>query len=117
MERGVTNEYAPTSYEGLVEAVGSLACDPDRECFQPYEYQDRHHLVYGKDLSEAERLIKSHPDFIINACRCAHMIIHKNWDRSEPVSDEFVIGYLTASPVNLTPRKRKTLNNLRRGGK
>ena len=115
MDRGITPpEFAPNTFEGLVEAVGSLSCDPDRECFQRYSFQDRHYAIFGEDLSPAEELLRDHPDFIINCCRCAREIIHKTWDRSEPVSDQFAVGYLTASPVNLTANKRRQLNQLRR---
>lgn len=117
MERGrldVTSEYAPITYDGLVEAVGSLACDPNRECTQRYPFNDRHHLIFGEDLTEAERLLKSHPDFIVNVCRCVHQAIHNRYDRSEPVSDDFVIGYYIASPANMSKTRIKNLKKLRR---
>lgn len=110
-------EFAPNTYEALVEEVGSLACTSRESCFQRGgEFQDRHHLIFSQegDLSEAEQLLKCHPDFIIGVCRCIHQNAHRTWDRSEPLSDEFVVGYLMASPLNLNANKRRKLLELRK---
>lgn len=112
MERG-EQEFAPNNRDAFIEALGNIACEG--ECHLAVCMQDRHHLVFGKDLSEAERLIKSHPDYIVpNVCREKHEQAHKRWNRSEPLSDEFVIGFLVASPLNLNANKRKKLGELRR---
>ena len=104
--------HAPVAPD-LVQELGALSCDGECRYHQPRV--DRHHTVFGSDLTEAEQLLRSHPDFILNMCRCLHEQIHRTWDRSEPLSDGFVVGYLTASEHNLSATKQKKLNQLRRG--
>lgn len=117
MELPILNarEYAPTDREELMEMIGSLACDG--ECSYHVPRQDRHHHIFNTqgELTPAEQLLRSHPDFITRMCRCAHECLHKRWDRSEPISTDFVIGYLLASPVNMSKTRKKKLNKLRGG--
>ena len=111
MERG--NEFAPNNRDDLLEMLGSTACSG--ECFLAVCTQDRHHMVWGTDLSDAERLLRNHPDFILpQVCRAKHETLHKRFDRSEPVSDEFVIGYYIASPANMSKTRIKNIKKLRR---
>lgn len=105
---------APTG-EALIEAVESFECRRENDCRYTNPYKDRHHEIFGSDLTDAEELLKSHPDFISDVCRCIHQRIHRTWDRSEPISDDFAVGYLLAPPVNLTANKRKKLKELRSG--
>lgn len=119
MERGVPKletelEYAPITREGLEQALGGLGCSG--ECYMAVCTQDRHHAVFGEDLGEGEKLLRYHPDFILPTfCRAKHQVIHGTWDRSEPVTDAFAVGYLTASPLNLNANKRKRLKEIRKG--
>lgn len=115
MEADFSSErLAPVIRHELVSFLGEISCSG--ECSLQACTQDRHHQIFGSDLTEAERLLKSHPDFILpNICRDKHMKIHKQFDRSEPLSDEFVVGFLTASPLNLTPKKRQQLKTMKRG--
>ena len=107
--------FAPVIRHELVSFLGDIACSG--ECHMAVCKQDRHHLIYSHqgDLTEAEWLLKSHPDFILpNICREKHESIHRQFDRSEPLSDEFVRGYIKASPVAITPKKRKNINRRQR---
>lgn len=106
-------EYAPTV--DLQEELGEeLRCLRERDCLYSNPFEDRHHHIFGEDLSEVEQLLRSHPDFISNVCRCLHQQIHRTWDRSEPITDEFGVGYLLSSPQNLGANQRRRLKQLRR---
>src|SRR5690242_7150232 len=110
-ERTSTSEYAPAHRDDFVEAIGSLACEG--ECNLQACMADRHHLIFGTDLTDAEKLLKSHPDFIVpQVCRDKHEKFHKRYDRSEPLSTEFVIGHMLASPVNMSTTRKKKLRGL-----
>lgn len=106
-------QYAPVG-EAFSEQFPQTGCLRERDCRFTNPFQDRHHQIFGQDLSEAEQLLMTHPDFITTMCRDMHMSIHRTWDRSEPLSDDFAIGYLIASPLNLCAGKMKKLKDLRR---
>ena len=115
MEADFSRErLAPVIKDELVSYLGSVSCSG--ECNLAVCMQDRHHTIFGSDLTEAEKLLKSHPDFILySVCRDRHQTLHKQFDRSEPLSDEFVIGYLLASPVNMSTTRKKKLRRLQNG--
>ena len=112
--------FKPTNIAHLEQEVGGFGCERESMCRVQNCFSDREHLIFSgnpeEPLTEAENLLKSHPDFIVPAiCRWKHMRINVTWDRSEPISDEFAIGYLIASPLNLCASKMKRLKKLRRG--
>lgn len=110
-------EYAPTEIDHLAEVLGGLSCSRDIDCRIQNCYQDDHHVIYGQDMSEVEQLLKQHPDMKARLCRAKHERVHRTWDRSEPVSDEFGLGYLIASPTGLSKNKQRELRKMLRGKK
>lgn len=115
-------EYKPVDVDRLSQEIGGFACARENWCPLQNCYQDTEHLISAnpaqgaEPLTEVEGFLKSHPDFIVPAiCRAKHMRINVTWNRSEPISNEFGIGYLLASPVNLTPTKIKRIKEIRRG--
>ena len=115
-------EYKPVDKDRLAQELGGFSCSRDVECRLQNCFQDMEHIISSnptagaEPLSEVEELLKSHPDFIVpSICRWKHMRMNVTWNRSEPIQDEFGVGYLTASPVNLSPTKRKRLKEIRRG--
>lgn len=114
-------EYKPLTPEALGEVIGGFQCERSDSCRVQNCFQDTEHLISANEaqgaepLSEVEGMLKRHPDFIIGSiCRWKHMRINVTWNRSEPISDEFGVGYLLASPVNLSPSQRKRLKEIRR---
>lgn len=108
-------ERAPIEQGRLEQEMGSLSCADVEVCPLERCFTDRHHLIWGEGLSEATKMLKSHPDFIIpDVCRAVHLQIHKRWKESERPGDQFAIGYLVASPLNLSANKRRQLNELRK---
>jgi len=80
-------EFAPTRIDRLSSEVGGFLCDQVCRFKRPYE--DKHHMIFGEELSKDERRLKSNPDYIVNPiCRCIHESIHATWDRSEPLTNE-----------------------------
>lgn len=103
--------FAPTSREEILELIDQV---PIADYHYHVPTHDRHHHIFGADLSEAERLLRSHPDFITTIPRLAHMCIHKTFERSEPVSDDFVLGYALADPGRFSANSIRRLKQLRR---
>lgn len=108
-------EFAPTDKDRLASLLGGFFCSRSVDCRIQNCHQDRHHMVYGQDLSDPETMMKSHPDMIEPICRWKHQQVHRTWDRSEPISDDFAVGYLLANPQNLGANQRKRLKELRKG--
>lgn len=115
-------EYKPVDVDRLAEEVGGFACRRENWCPLQNCFQDREHLISANEtqgaepLTEVEGFLRTHPDFIVPAiCRATHMRINVTWNRSEPISDEFGVGYLLASPVNLSQTKRKRVREIHRG--
>lgn len=116
MERGepTSEQFAPTDINHLAEMLGGFSC---QGCELPRCFEDRHHTIFtGSEqvpLTEVEQLLKSHPDMIVRGiCRAKHQDIHKEFGRSQPITDEFGLGYLMASPLNLKANQRKKLKQL-----
>lgn len=100
-------EYAPVRKDHLEEILGGLSCSG--VCELPRCYEDRHHLIFGPDLNEAERLLKSHPNFIERVCRDKHERNHKTWDRSEPIDEQTAVDYLRNNPTGMTGKGKQRL--------
>lgn len=114
-------EYKPVEIDRLSDAIGGFSCRNTVNCRIQNCFTDREHLISSNEsqgaepLTEVEELLRTHPDFIVSSiCRWKHMRINVTWNRSEPISDDFGIGYLLASPVNLSPSKRKRLKEIRK---
>ena len=114
-------EYKPVDKDRLAEELGGFACSREAWCPMQNCFQDREHLISAdpargaEPLTEVEEMLKSHPDFIVPAiCRAKHMRVNTTWSRSEPIADDFGVGYLISSPLNLNKRKRERLNEIRR---
>lgn len=117
-------EYKPLDRDRLAQVLGGFACQNTENCRVQNCFTDREHIISAnpgqgaEPLTEVEEMLRTHPDFIVDSiCRYKHMRINVTWNRSEPVSDDFGIGYLLASPVNLPTNKRRRLKELRRGQK
>ena len=115
-------EYKPLDRDHLAQVLGGFSCQNTEGCRIQNCFTDREHIISAnpeqgaEPLSEVEQMLKSHPDFIVGAiCRWKHMRINVTWNRSEPISDNFGVGYLVASPQNLNANKRKRLRELRKG--
>jgi hypothetical protein len=115
-------EFKPSDKDRLAEVLGGFSCQNTEGCRIQNCFQDREHIISTNEaqgaepLSEVEQMLRSHPDFIVDAiCRWKHMRINVTWNRSEPISDDFGIGYLLASPLNLNANKRKRLKEIRHG--
>lgn len=114
-------EYKPVDVDRLSAILGGLSCQTTEGCRIQNCFTDREHLISSNPsrgvapLTEVEQMLKSHPDFIIpSICRWKHERINATWDRSEPISDDFGVGYLLASPLNLGANQRRRLKDLRR---
>lgn len=115
-------EYKPIDKDQLAQVLGGFGCAREVDCRVQNCFTDREHLISAnpaqgaEPLSEVEDLLRSHPDFIVPAiCRWKHMRVNVTWNRSEPISDQFGVGYLLASPVNLNASKRKRLKEIKKG--
>lgn len=115
-------EYKPVDRDHLETVLGGFSCSRDVDCRIQNCFEDREHIISANEaqgaepLTEVEGFLKTHPDFIVpSICRWKHMRINVTWNRSEPISDEFGVGYLLASPVNLSPTKRKRVKEIHRG--
>lgn len=114
-------EYKPIDRDRLAQELGGFLCERSDQCRIQNCFTDREHIISANEaqgaepLSEVEQMLRTHPDFIVGSiCRWKHMRINVTWSRSEPISDEEGVRYLTESPVNLNPRQRKRLKEIRR---
>lgn len=114
-------EHKPILRDHLEQVVGGFSCAREVECRMQNCFQDTEHIISAnpaqgaEPLTEVETMMKSHPDFIVRSiCRWKHMRINATWNRSEPISDEFGVGYLTASPLNLNKKQKSRLKEIRK---
>jgi len=81
-------EHAPTDKNHLERLLGGFACSRDVQCRVQNCYEDKHHMVFGQDLSEAEIEAKSAPFSTQAICRWKHQRVHVTWDRSQPIEGD-----------------------------